>query len=93
MEAREPKEESGPAAGGRADPVASAMTRASQAARRGDFGTARAALKRTRDQVSQPDQTRLDALDRSFRLDRAALVVIGLTTAALVAIGLSTLFH
>jgi len=93
MEAREPKEDSGPAAGEQADPVTSAMTRANQAALRGDFGTARAELKRTRSRVSQPDQTRLDALDRSFRVDRAALVVIGLTIAVLVVIGLSTLFH
>ncbi len=69
------------------------MARASQAALQGDFSTARAALKQTRDRVPPADRLRLDALDRSFRLDRVALVVVGLTAAVLLAIGLATLFH
>ena len=93
MEKREPQPDDETADVPRADPVARAMAQASQAATRGDFATAREALARTRDRVSPADRTRLDALDRSFHIDRAALVIIAVTAAVLVTISLSTLFH
>jgi len=93
MDSGELKEESGLDPGPKADPVADAMGRASWAAMRGDFKSAREIISRTRERVRPGDRTRLDALDRSFRVDRAALVAIGLTAAILLTIGLVTLFH
>lgn len=93
MDARELKEESEPERVEPTDPVTASMAQASLDALRGDFRSARQTLSRTRARVPPSDQTRLDALDSSFRVDPAVLVVIGLTAIALLVIGLSTLFH
>lgn len=68
------------------------MRHASALARAGDFRAARRLLRRRRAELRPSDRIRLDALDRSFRLDPAALVVASMVLIALVLIGGSTLF-
>ncbi len=75
------------------DAVSRALAQASSHARQGDFRSARLTIERARTQVDPIDRERLDAFDRSFRLDRAACVVVAVTLVALAVIALLSLFN
>ena len=75
------------------DPVCSALAQASALARGGDFRAARRILARSKTGATPEQSARIDALDRSFRLDRAVLVVVATTAAILAVVASLTLFH
>ena len=76
----------------RIDPISAVICKASDLARRGDFRLARNAIARARGKKAS-DDVRLDALDRSFRLDPAVVLVVALTSAVLALIAALTLFR
>ena len=76
-----------------ADSVSRTLAQASSHATQGDFRSARLAIDRARTQADPIDQERLDAFDRSFRLDRALCVVAAATLAAHIVIAALSLFN
>ena len=75
------------------DTVFEALMQASSCAGQGDFRAARLVIERARALVSPIDLERLDAFDKSFRLDRAVGLVVAAFLVALAVIAVLSLLN